>query len=198
MHTVSASSSAVVIRHPRWTIAAHWFSALAIVFAFSVVWLRECVDGDALRALMLTVHRQFGLLVLLLWGVRLLVRWRTRAQAVPADTTLPLLLRWGAAASHGVLYLVLLAMPLLGWAMTNAQGHDVLWLNLLPLPHLTATDPDMADTLQEWHGRAAWALLTLVAMHAVAALWHHLMRRDGVLAAMLPLVQPRSARAPQN
>lgn len=198
MHTVSASAPAVVARHPRWTIAAHWFSALAIVCAFSVVWLREWVDGDALRALMLTVHRQLGLLVLLLWGVRLLVRWRTRAHAVPADTTLPLLLRWGAAASHGVLYLVLLILPLLGWAMTNAQGHDVLWLNLLPLPHLTATDPDMADSLQEWHERAAWALLALVAAHAVAALWHHLMRRDGVLAAMLPLVQPRSARTPQN
>ena len=192
MHTASSVSPSTLRRKPALTIGAHWLSALAIVLAFTAVWLRELVEGDALRALILGLHRQLGLLVLLLWAVRLLLRWTHPARA--SGQPLPPLLHWAAAASHAVLYLVLLAMPVLGWAATNAQGHAVLWLNAVPLPTLVATDPDVADTLQEWHGWGGWTLGALVLSHLVAALWHHVVRRDHVLATMLPLVQPRAPR----
>lgn len=191
MHASSTVSPPAPARLPVLTISTHWFSALAILLALGAVWSRELLDGDALRATVLGFHRQLGLLVLLLWAVRLAVRWLHPAHAVEP---LPTLLRWAATASHAVLYAVLLAMPLLGWAMTNAQGHPVALFNLIPLPTLMAADPDWADTLQDWHQWTAWALGALVTMHFVAALWHHLVRCDGTLAAMLPLVQPRAGR----
>jgi cytochrome b561 len=55
-----------------------------------------------------------------------------------------------------------------------------------------ADDPDLADVLTDWHAWAAWGLLALLAAHIAAALWHHWVRRDGVLAAMLPLLRQRS------
>jgi cytochrome b561 len=196
VHPAIPSVASAVPRHPKWTIRAHWLSALAIGLVFGLGWLRELVDGDALRALLLGVHRQVGLLVLLLWVVRLLVR--LTHPLAPSTAHEPWVLRWAATAAHGVLYLVLLAMPLLGWAMTNAQGHELLLLGALPLPHLVSVDPDLADSLQEWHERGSWLLLGLVGAHLGAAVWHHWVRRDGVLAAMAPWLQPRAPRTQQS
>ena len=173
-------------------MAAHWLSALAIVMAFGLAWSRDLLDSESLRFAVLNLHRQFGLVVLVLWGIRLLARWLQP----PSDSAvaLPWLLRSMAAASHAVLYLVLLAMPLLGWAMTSAQGHPVVLFNVLPLPALGSTNPDLADTLQDWHEGFAWVLLGLASLHILAALWHHWIRRDGVLAAMLPMLKTPKAR----
>jgi cytochrome b561 len=192
MHSSVLSSPSGTTRKPALSLAAHWLSALAIVMAFGLVWSRDLLDSEILRAALLNLHRQFGLVVLVLWGIRLLARWLQP----PSDSAvvLPWLLRWMAAASHAVLYLVLLAMPLLGWAMTSAQGHPVALFNVLPLPALVAINPDLADTLQEWHEGCAWVLLGLVSLHILAALWHHWVRRDGVLAGMLPMVKVRESR----
>ena len=176
-------------RKSRLTIAAHWLSALTVVAAFALAWLREQVDSDAQGALLLNWHRQCGLLVLLLLVVRLFERWRWVAH--DELERLPLPMHVAAVVTHWLLYALLLAMPLLGWAMTNAQGHAVQLWQAIPLPTLVALDPDLADSLQEWHELGADALLGLVGLHALAALWHHCVRRDGVLASMLPGVRPR-------
>lgn len=173
------------------TMAAHWLSALAVVLAFGLVWTREAIDGDALGDRLLALHRQTGLLVLLLLAVRLLARWSQSRQ----DPALPPLLHRTALATQWLFYALLLAMPLLGWAMTSAQGHALQLFNLVPLPSLLVVDPDLADSLQEWHELGASCLLGLIALHVLAALWHHWFRRDEVLAGMLPLVRPRSRRS---
>jgi cytochrome b561 len=59
-------------------------------------------------------------------------------------------------------------------------------LGLTPLPALVPIDPDVADTFSELHETTAWVLTALIAAHVAAALWHHFMRRDGVLASMWP------------
>jgi cytochrome b561 len=59
----------------------------------------------------------------------------------------------------------------------------------LPLPNLVQADSDLADTLTDYHVWAAWGMLALVVAHAAAAWWHHAVRRDGVLTAMLPSVR---------
>jgi cytochrome b561 len=95
------------------------------------------------------------------------------------------LIRAVAALTHIALYGLLLALPLLGWALSNAQDRPVHLFGLT-LPALVGADEDLADSLQAWHIDAAWALLALVLLHTGAALWHHFMVRDDVLRAMWP------------
>jgi cytochrome b561 len=163
----------------------HWLSALAVMAAVVLAVVHEWIDDEALARSLLAVHRQAGLTVLLLLVLRLLLRLRQ-----DRDTTsvaqLPLLMRWAAGLMHWALYALLLAMPLLGWAMTNAQGRAVHLYGAASLPALVSVNPDLADSLQEWHAWCAWALLTLVALHIAAALFHHFVRRDAVLASMWP------------
>jgi cytochrome b561 len=177
-------------RHPAWTLALHWSSAAAVVVAALSVLLREWVEADALRSALLGVHRQAGLFVMVALVARMTLRF-TRGMADFGSGVPPWMHRL-AMAAHMALYAMLLALPLLGWAASSAHGVQVSLFGLLPLPALVADDPDLADTLTDWHAWAAWALLGLLVAHIAAALWHHVVRRDGVLAAMLPLLRQRS------
>lgn len=170
--------------HPTWTIVLHWGSVAAIVLATAAVLLREVVEETALRNLLMNLHRQAGLAVLLALAARLVVRARRGLADAAGDV--PPLWRRAALLAHAALYLMLLVLPLLGWAASNAHGVTVRLFGLLPLPMLVGDDPDLADELTDMHLWASWALLALVLMHAAAAWWHHAVLRDGVLAAMWP------------
>jgi len=171
-------------RHPALTIALHWGSAFAVVVAVSALFLRDVIEDDDYRLMLLHIHRQLGLLVLAvaLWriGRRCIARLADHAGDMAA------LLRWGARAAHIALYGLLIALPLVGWALTSAHGVSLNLLGVVQLPMLTAVDSEFADTLSDYHILLAWGLLALVGAHAAAALWHHYWRKDPVLSAMLP------------
>jgi cytochrome b561 len=79
----------------------------------------------------------------------------------------------------------MLALPLLGWAQSSARARHFKLFDV-QLPALIAQDPDRADILGEWHEWMAWAFLAIIGLHITASLYHHFIRRDGVLASMLP------------
>lgn len=187
---LQTSASPGPLRHPWPTIALHWASALLVAGAFVLAWLRDTADDKPLRAVLLFSHSQLGLLVGLLLLMRLAVRVMNRANAPAIE--MPAWQRWAGAGGHLALYALLLAQPLLGWAVMNAHGHDPLLFGAWPLPSLANPDPDLADTLAEYHETTAWAMLALIGLHASAALWHHFARGDAVLASMLPGARPRT------
>ncbi len=182
--TVTAASQHPAESHSRATIFMHWSSVAAIVLAVVLVLIRELVEEKTARVIMLDMHRQLGLAVLLL----LLLRLGARARGGLAAHTsgMPLLMQLAAAAAHWVLYGTLLLITLLGWALTSAHAVGIKFLGILPLPALAGSDSDLADLLTDYHIWASWALLGLVMLHIGAALYHHFVRRDGVLLAMLP------------
>jgi cytochrome b561 len=162
----------------------HWLSALAVTTAFAGAWTRAAIDDPGHRASLMLVHQCAGLLVMGLLLLRVgtrLANWSRRPRH-----PLPRVLAFASLAGHVLLYGLLLAMPLLGWALTNAHGHAVRLPGLPALPALTEADPDLADTLDSWHVGISWVLLAIVGLHVVAALFHHFVLRDGVLASMLP------------
>ena len=173
-----------VARHPAMTRVLHWGTAVAIVVAVAAMFVRDAVEDKFLRQLLLEVHRQLGMLVLFTAALRIAARLRVGlADHAPGMAAA---LRRAAGAAHVLLYGVLIALPLVGWALCSAHGITVALLGAVPLPKLLSPDSELADTLSDYHIWLAWGLLMLVGMHVVAALWHHFVRRDAVLRAMLP------------
>jgi cytochrome b561 len=168
---------------PRKMVVLHWLTVLCVVMAAAFILTRDEVAGRQIRMWLLEGHRHFGLFVLLLFFARVVLR--IRLGRLRSDDRSSKVVRIMAGLTHIALYALLLSLPLLGWALSDAQGKPVHLLGLT-LPNIVGADEDLADELQAWHLDAAWALLGLVSLHIAAALWHHFVLRDGVLRTMLP------------
>jgi cytochrome b561 len=171
-------------RQPAATIAFHWGTVIAIVIAVVAIYLRDAFEDKAVRVILLDLHRQLGMLVLLCVPLRQVIRYIAGHREFSAN--MPTILRWAARLSHVVLYAFLLAIPLVGWAVTSAHAVDLRLFGLVPLPRLVAPDSDLADQLSDYHAWLSYCLMGFVFVHALAALWHHYVLRDSVLVAMLP------------
>lgn len=178
-----APAAARVLPLPKAMRVLHWLTVLCLIMAATLILLRAELDGRALRQWLLEGHRHFGLLVLLLFALRIGLRLRLRTLPPGPPASLPM--RLAAGATHVAMYGLMLALPLLGWSLSSAYGKQVYFVGI-PLPGLVAPDGDLGDTLGTWHLNAAWALLALVLLHIGAALWHHLVLRDGLLRRVLP------------
>lgn len=181
-HAGDTPAQAAAVR-PRKMVTLHWLTVFCVVAGVALILLRDEVGGRALRQWLLDGHRHFGVFVLLLFVAR--VALRLRAGRLPPAGAPSRLGRIAAALVHLALYALLLALPLLGWALNDALGKPAHLFGMA-LPALVAADEDLADALLGWHQDAAWLLLALVLLHAAAALWHHFVLRDGVLRTMLP------------
>ncbi len=138
---------------------------------------------DGLTSTLYTWHKSIGFLVLWLMLLRLVVRIRSGAPA--PEPSLNPLQRIAATATHHLLYVLLLAAPVLGWVGVSAYGARGV-VGGFNLPELVAKDERLANTLLGFHGWAALAIVALVAMHIGAALMHRLVLKDGVFQRMWP------------
>jgi cytochrome b561 len=103
---------------------------------------------------------------------------------------------WETAAargSHLLLYLLLFAVPLSGWLMSSAKGFQTVWFGVLPLPDLLEKNPALGETLAQLHATLNYLFLGVIGLHVAAALKHHFLDRDDVLARMVPGLRPRRA-----
>ena len=167
-------------RHPT-IIWIHWLvAALVTAGVASVLW-RETLDDTASRRWFLDLHRSVGLSVLALTAFRLGARLLTRAP----EHNLPPILRAASTMGHMSLYALLIALPVVGWVQSSANVHTFKIFGMKVF-RLAAYDPDLADQLRDLHRWLGWTLIGLVSCHIAAALYHALIRRDGVLQSMLP------------
>lgn len=173
-----------ILRRPAAIIALHWATALVGVAVIALILAHEQAEGKALRAWLLDGHRAFGALVIALTLAR--IAFRVRHHPLAESAAAAFAHRALIGLVHLSLYGLLLAVPTLGWALTSARGQAVSLFGVGTLPALIARDLDLGDTLADVHEWAAWSLLAVVGLHVAAALWHHFVRRDAVLLAMLP------------
>jgi cytochrome b561 len=131
---------------------------------------------------LLQLHKPLGIALLALAVIRLVTRLATRHPPLPAD--LAPVQALAARVSHWLLYALMLSLPLLGWAMLSAAGDPVSLGGGLNLPPLLAPDARTFALLRTAHGYLAYLLFCTVLVHLAAALYHGLIRRDGVLRSM--------------
>ncbi|MEW6677555.1 MAG: cytochrome b [Pseudomonadota bacterium] len=164
-------------------IALHWLTLALIATAFALgLWLAD-MPLSPLKLKLYAWHKWIGLLVLALLPLRLWLRVRDRLDRLQE------LEPWEARLSalvHGLIYLLMVLVPLLGWLHSSAAGFSVVWFGVLPLPDLVDKQPELAKVLKAMHESAVYFLAGIVVIHALAALYHHHIQRDQVLRRMIP------------
>ena len=158
----------------------HWtMAAVVVVMLFiGVAMVTSVAHYHALVAL----HRPLGIGILVLAVLRLINRWRHPPPELPVD--LPVWQRQAAHASHFLLYGLMLALPLVGWAMLSAAGYPIGLAGSVILPPILPRDPGVYAWLRPVHTVLAYTLFGIVIAHLGAALMHGLVRRDGVLGSI--------------
>ena len=186
--------SGTPLRWPKSIVLVHWLTVGLIVLGVTVIYARQAFDERWLRERMLNVHQWAGILTWAGCWMRLALRpFRGPQQQRPAARRV---MKWAATATHVTLYALLLAVPLLGWALSSAHGQSLGALGL-NLPMLVEPDADLADEIETAHRTAALTLLAIALFHALAAAWHHFVLRDGVLASMSVARRNTDTSAPQ-
>lgn len=166
----------------RWL---HWLMAVLVVPMIPVGFIM-IQDGlpRALQNAMFISHKNLGTLVLLLVIVRLI--YRLRNAPPPEPSHLPAWQVRIAGLTHFALYALLLIMPLAGYIRVRAGGFPIEGLDFLGIPALVPRSDALAEVAKSVHFYGAWAIALLLAMHIGAALFHGLVKRDGVFSRMWP------------
>jgi superoxide oxidase len=164
--------------------AVHWSSLLLIAAAYIAIWGSYAVATKEQEAFLTQLHRSLGVTVFVLTVFRLGWRWHARIPSLPAD--LPAIQKVAARVAEYFLYALLLIQPILGILYINARGRRVDFFFLGELPPIVGPDKVLAKQAVAAHDIVAYVLLTFIGLHAAAALFHHFVRRDDVLKAMLP------------
>ncbi|MBE7941794.1 MULTISPECIES: cytochrome b [Ramlibacter] len=163
--------------------ALHWITAILVLVAFiyGPGGSEERVYSAA-REFDRRLHETLGLTVFCISFVRLAWRLSEHAPSLPA---MPRWMTFASRAVQGSLYVLLFAVPLTAILGAWLEGHALTWLGGDIAPWIGESHA-LGAALAEIHGWLGDAILWLAGLHAVAALYHHFVRRDGVLRSMLP------------
>ncbi len=162
----------------------HWLTAALVLTTLPIGITMVNVPnlgptGDTLFHL----HRSIGALVLLITVFRLGYRLTHPAPPLPAD--MPALQQSAARATHWALYGLLIVQPILGWIATSAYRAPVLFFWLFELPPIWKEDRAFSEAMFRVHMSLGIVIATLIGIHIAAALYHHFVVRDRVLAGMV-------------
>lgn len=163
----------------------HWLLALLLLGQIPLAFYMtgQTLGPDKLANY--ATHKSIGLLLFTLTALRL--AWRLTHAVPPLPVATPAWQRLGARSTQGLLYLLLFLMPVSGVIRSQAANFQVSFFGLFTLPPIVAPDPVLSKNMAEVHEMQGAVLLALIALHTAGALYHHFVRRDTVLRAMLPL-----------
>ena len=164
--------------------ALHWLAALLIFCGFGLGLFMTGLEITPDKLRYYGWHKWLGITVFLLAAIRL--AWRAGHPAPPLPAIMPAWQIRASRAAHAMLYVLMLAIPLSGWIYSSATGVSVVYLGLVPLPDLVPKDRETAKTLLLLHLSLNSLLAAVVTIHIAAALRHHFVDGDDVLARMFP------------
>lgn len=165
--------------------ALHWGIVGLLIVQFTIAWSMPSIGPRTRPDTLIDLHMSFGVVVLLLAIARLIWRVAHPVPLLPGPGP-----RWQqtvAEITHVLLYLLIVTTPVLGWASASGRGFTVSLFGLIRLPDiLPPLRSSLTGVLGDVHTVESYALLGLVGLHALAALYHHLILRDETLRRMLP------------
>jgi cytochrome b561 len=163
-------------------VVFHWASAFFITIV-SILGLLHDSWPKTTQGFWINIHAMVGLLVWVLAIARL--SWRSRHPAPPLPNDVGQLSRRLSGPVHASLYFLVLVIPVLGIVTFIWHGR-VFNFGLFQVDFGIRSNRSIFHPTEDIHGYLAYVLFALVGIHAAAALWHHLIRHDGVLGRMWP------------
>jgi cytochrome b561 len=159
----------------------HWLMAVMVVsMLFIGIGMVSTLHPRFLT--LIAIHKPLGIAILVLAVLRLGMRLRRDAPPLPAD--LPWWQAAGAKASHVLLYTLFIVMPLVGWSMLSAGGYPIVLYGPIHLPQVMPHDDALHAILRSAHTWLAYLFFATILLHVAAALFHALVRHDGVFQSM--------------
>jgi cytochrome b561 len=168
-------------RFTPWQRVLHWLMAACII-AMLFIGVGMVSSVRPVYLTLVSIHKPLGIAILVLVLIRLVLRLRYGAPALPAD--LPAPMKLAAEGSHYALYALMIAMPLIGWGMLSAGAYPVVLFGGWHLPPILPQSDALHALLWDAHFYLAFAFFALILLHVAAALFHALVRRDGVFQTM--------------
>jgi cytochrome b561 len=164
--------------------ALHWLTLVLLIASFTIAISMVNMPFSPRKLEYYSWHKWVGVTIFLIVLVRLAWRLVNPVPKEPPGT--PPWQRRLAALSHALLYAILIVMPITGWIMSSALNLPLVFLGLFHVPSPFGVDRALGETMKTVHLSLAIALVVLVSIHVLAALYHHFVLRDDVLRRMLP------------
>ena len=162
----------------------HWFMGITLICLITIGYFLEDLKMPELYK----AHKAMGFLMLLLVVARLL--WRFGNLTPTYDNSIPKWMAFAGHSLHYVLYALMIVTPLSAFIASNAAQYPVSFLFLFDMPSLFANkDAELAKSAMWIHRQVALILALAIGAHALAALYHHFIRKDNILKRMLPFVR---------
>jgi cytochrome b561 len=162
----------------------HWLVAVCVLTTAPVAIAMGRVGEGPLQNTLYNFHKSLGVLIFILITLRLINRLVVGAP-IP-DLTIEPWQRSVSSAVHGLLYALLIAMPIVGYIANSAFGAPTPFFGLFTLPPIVGKNEALSDPMFAIHRWTGFLVIILVVVHIGAALFHHFIRRDNVLRRMLP------------
>jgi cytochrome b561 len=172
-------------RYTRTAMTLHWLIAILLLSQFALGWyVSDIPRGIPARGYFINLHKSCGMLIGVLIVLRLV--WRLSHKPPPLPDTIPRWQQRAASASHYLLYVLMLVMPLSGYLGSNFSKHGVNFFNVVKLAPWGADNKLLYTVFNQTHVISSWLLLALVTLHVAAALKHWLVDHDSIFSRMLP------------
>lgn len=170
-------------RYDRVTIAFHWLTALLVLVLFGTAFAWNYLPRQWHLRSLEGVHVSLGIALAAVLIGRLLWRAFAGRKLKPAGKGLAAPL---SRLLHALLYAMLVGQVMLGFGLRWLQGEDFTFFGLFSIPSLFTPDRALSHQFEDLHNLLGWGLVIVAGGHAVAALFHRYVLKDGVLRRMIP------------
>ena len=168
--------------YTRTAKSLHWLMALLLIGLLALGFYMHDLPLSPEKLQLYAWHKWAGVSAFLLVLFRL--SWRLAHTPPPLPAGMSQTMQLAAHAGHGLLYLLMLAIPLTGWLMSSAKGFQTVWFGVLPIPDLIGKDKATGELLALVHKSLNLLFVAVILGHVGAALKHHFIDKDGLLDRM--------------
>lgn len=164
------------------TKTLHWITALLVLALIAVGYMMESMPPSEQKWDLYAKHKATGVVLLSIILIRII--WRVINVRVQLPQDVPKWQKLAAHANHYILYFLLLLMPSSGILMSLLGGHDINMYGLFTIKSFEV-NKELATIFHSTHVFTAIIISSFIALHFLAAMYHHFIRKDGVLMRMI-------------